>query len=198
VDAVGSFLADPVGMAASAIDALIFSSQKALALPPGLSFVALGVRAQQRVRATPARSFYFDFRKYLDDIPRGQTPFTPAVGLIRQLEGRLERILANGVEAHVERVRSRALDFRAKIRGLPFRILAESPSNAVTALEPADGVKPGLYVSALADHYGMFVCPNGGQLRDRIFRVGHLGDLSPADNTQLAGAMREIVDRLGA
>lgn len=198
VDAVGSFLADRLGMAESGIDALIFSSQKALALPPGLSFVALSVRAQQRVRASRPRSFYLDFRKYLDDIPRGQTPFTPAVGLIRQLEGRLARILADGIDAHVEHVRSRALDFRAKIRGLPFRILAESPSNAVTALEPTDGVKPGFYVSALADHYCMFVCPNGGQLRDCIFRVGHLGDITPADNTQLAGAMREIVDRLGA
>ena len=196
VDAVGSFLADPISMSGSAIDALIFSSQKALALPPGLSFVVLSGRGQRQVRATPRRSYYLDLGRYLDDIPRGQTPFTPAIGIIRQLEGRLERVLARGAGTHIDIVRSLALDFRSKVRGLPFRILAERPSNAVTALEPIDGTPPGHYVSRLADDHAMFVCPNGGPLRDRVFRVGHLGALSPGDNTRLVHAIRGIVDHL--
>jgi aspartate aminotransferase-like enzyme len=194
VDAIGSFLADPLRMAESGIDALIFSSQKALALPPGLAFVVLSGRAQEKVRSTPRRSYYFDFRKYLDDIVRGQTPFTPAVGLIRQLERRLGRLLATGVDVHVGRIRDRAEDFRRKIRRLPFRCYAECQSNAVTALEPLGRETPEHFVRLLQTRHTLFVCPNGGPLGDRIFRVGHLGDLLPADNTRLYLALANIVD----
>jgi aspartate aminotransferase-like enzyme len=192
VDAIGSFLADPLAMSELGIDALIFSSQKALALPPGLSFVVLNSRAQMRVQHVPRRSYYFDFRRHLADILRGQTPFTPAIGLLCQLERRLERLMERGVQQHVETIRSRAADFRGKIAGLPLALFSEAPSNAVTALAPLDVATPQYYVSRLASDRRIYVCPNGGALGGRIFRVGHLGDLSPADNTRLAGALREL------
>ncbi len=119
VDAIGSFLADPLSVAAAGIDALIVSSQKALALPPGMSFVVLSARAAERARQPRRRSYYFDFRKYLDDIVRGQTPFTPAVGLILQLERRLEQVAAAGPAAVIGGVARLALDFRRRIGGLP-------------------------------------------------------------------------------
>ena len=194
VDAIGSFLADEVAMADWGIDALIVSSQKALALPPGLSFVALSERAQQRVSQVTRRSYYFDFRKHLADIRRGQTPFTPAVGLVGQLERRLEKILAQGVSHQIETVRAHAMDFRIRIHDLPFALLAESPSNAVTALVPLDGATPDYYVRGLAEKYGIYVCPNGGALSQRIFRVGHLGDVSFADQTRLIAALRALAD----
>jgi len=195
VDAIGSFLADPLSMSELGLDALIVSSQKALALPPGLSFVALSARAQACVQSVPVRSFYLDLKRYLADATRGQTPFTPAVGLVRQLERRLERLHGGGVAAQIEAVRTRALDFRRKLSGLPFDLLTSTPSNAVTPLVPR-GVAPARYVSALAAQ-GLFVCPNGGELRDRIFRVGHLGDLSSEDNTRLVDALRAIGQHYG-
>ena len=192
VDAIGSFLADPLDMAWSGIDALILSSQKALALPPGMSFVVLSARAVARVGTFAPCSYYLDFGRYLGDIRRGQTPFTPAVGILRQLERRLGAVLEAGVARQVAGVRALAQDFRAKLRGLPFRVFSASPSNAVTALEPLGGVPPAHYVSRLAEEFGLFVCPNGGALRDRIFRVGHLGRLTPADNTRLVAALRAL------
>lgn len=198
VDAIGSFLADPLDMAALGIDALILSSQKALALPPGLSVALLSERAVDRIGIVPPRSYYFDFDRYLADLPRGQTPFTPAVGVIRQLERRLGQVLQTGVARQVAGVRALALDFREKIRGLPFRLFSDCPSNAVTALEPLDGVPPAHYVERLAEDFGIFVCPNGGALRDRIFRVGHLGELTPDDNTRLADALRSLVPATSA
>lgn len=196
VDAIGSFLADDVAMAEHGIDALIVSSQKALALPPGLSFVVLSRRAQERVAAVPRCSYYFDFRKHLADIVRGQTPFTPAVGIINQLERRLERLLERGVVHQIETVRARALDFRAWVRALPFALFSESPSNAVTALAPTDGNLPEDYVRRLADEHGVYVCPNGGALRDRIFRVGHLGAQSPTHHAQLQAALTDVATTL--
>lgn len=193
VDAIGSFLADPLDMGDLGIDALILSSQKALALPPGLSVAVLSERAVGRIGTVPPRSYYFDFDRYLADLPRGQTPFTPAVGVIRQLERRLSQVLQAGVTRQIAGVRALALDFREKIRGLPFRLFPECPSNAVTALEPLEGMPPSFYVNRLAEEFGIFVCPNGGPLRDRIFRVGHLGELTPEDNTRLADALRSLV-----
>jgi len=192
VDAIGSFLADPIAMARQGIDALLFSSQKALGLPPGLSFVLLNLRALARVRSVHPRSYYLDLRRYLEDGERGQTPFTPAIGIIRQLEGRLQTILERGPDRVVASVRALAEDFRARLDGLPFRLYAESPSNAVTALEPTGGLPPDYYVRRLREH-GFTVCPNGGELGRKIFRVGHLGALAVEDNARLAAALRVVV-----
>jgi aspartate aminotransferase-like enzyme len=193
VDAISSFLADHLAVAATGIDALILSSQKALALPPGMSFVMLSPKAEQRVRSAPRRSFYFDFKSHLDNLPRGQTPFTPAVGVLGQLERRLERLLQRGVGVEIDGVRALALDVRGKIHGLPLRVFPVCPSNAVTALELSGGMAPAWLVGRLAAEFGLFVCPNGGPLGDRIFRVGHLGDLTAADNTRLVAALRSLV-----
>jgi aspartate aminotransferase-like enzyme len=188
VDAVGSFLADPIDMAELRIDALIFSSQKALALPPGLSFVVLSARAIAHTRTLARRSYYFDFSRHLADLERGQTPFTPAVGLVLQLERRLEEIFAEGVDRSIARVRHLAYHFRGLLAGLPYERFAATPSNAVTALGPTDGRPATAHVAELRSR-GFTVCPNGGALADKIFRVGHLGALTAQDNLALVLAM---------
>jgi aspartate aminotransferase-like enzyme len=192
VDAIGSFLADPLSAAACGIDALIVSTQKGLALPPGMSFVVLSAAAARRAREVPVRSYYFHFARYLDDIVRGQTPFTPAIGILRQLEQRLRRVLATGVDQTIAATAARAAEFSAGLDGLPLRGFAARPSNAVTALEPTDGRAPAEYVRRLAEEHGLVVCPNGGALRDRIFRVGHLGDLSAGDHQRLLRALTAL------
>jgi len=192
VDAIGSFLADPLAMTRQGIDALLFSSQKALGLPPGLSFAVLNHRALARARAGRPRSYYFNFRRYLEDGERGQTPFTPAIGIIRQLERRLQTILERGTDRVTASVRTLAEDFRGRLDGLPFRLFSESPSNALTALQPTGGLAPDYYVRRLREH-GCTVCPNGGDLGRKIFRVGHLGALAVEDNARLVAALRAVV-----
>ncbi len=188
VDAIGSFLADPINMEELQVDALIFSSQKALALPPGLSFVVLSARAIGLLRARRSRSYYFDFSRHLADLERGQTPFTPAVGLVMQLERRLGDVFAEGAERSIARVAELARDFRGLMEGLPYEFFASVPSNAVTALRPTDGRPATAHVAELLAR-GFTVCPNGGALAESIFRVGHLGALTPRDNLSLALAM---------
>jgi aspartate aminotransferase-like enzyme len=192
VDAIGSFLADPVRQAACGIDALIVSSQNGLALPPGMSFVIVSRLAAERARHVPSRSYYFNFARYLAEGLRGQTPFTPAVGIIRQLESRLKRVLARGVDRIVADTAALASDFRSRINGLPFRVLPERPSNAVTALQPLDGRDALHYVRRLAEGHRLFVGASPGALQQRIFRVSHLGDLRTDHNAHLARALAEI------
>ena len=91
VDAISSFLADPLDMGAAGIDVVIAGSQKALACPPGVSLIALSPRALARVAAHPSKCMYLDLRSALANGDRGQTPFTPAVGVLLQINQRLRR-----------------------------------------------------------------------------------------------------------
>ena len=86
VDAISAFLADEVNMDKYGIDAVILSSQKALSLAPGLSIVALSEKMLKRVECIDSKSIYFDFKDYLKNGERGQTPFTPCVRVIIELD----------------------------------------------------------------------------------------------------------------
>lgn len=192
VDAISSFLADPIDLSRHAIDALVLSSHKGLALPPGLSFVVLSPRMIRKLETQRARSYYLDLNRYLKDGARGQTPFTPAIGILRQLEKRLEALTKKGADAQVRRTALLAQDFRKKIRGLPLKPFSSNPSNALTALETSDGRSALWYVERLREDFGLYVCPNGGDLKDRVFRVGHLGNLTVRDNARLAAALKKL------
>lgn len=192
VDAISAFLCDPIDMAQTGIDLLLTSSQKALALAPGLSIVLLAPRAIEAVKGRKVRSHYFAFSRYLSDAERGQTPFTPAVGVILQLHERLTAIRAIGAAALTRRCAQLAMRFRASIEDLPFAVFPESPSSALTALTPTNGVSACAVYAALKDRFGLVVTPNGGKLKDRVFRVGHMGNLSPSDLDVLAIALKEL------
>lgn len=99
VDAISSFLADEFCMEKWGVDLVLTGSQKALALPPGIAILVLNRRAAERVRKNEPASLYFDLKEYLKDGERGQTPFTPAVGILLQLHARLKMIAAQGEAA---------------------------------------------------------------------------------------------------
>ena len=194
-DCVSSFLADPFDMAHCGADVMITGSQKALACPPGISVILLAPRAVGRVMEAKVRSMYFDLADALRNMERGQTPFTPAVGILRQINARLREIeAAGGADAETARVAAQAEDFREKIRGLPFEFVSESPANGVTPVHPlrADAFE---IFQRLKDEYGIWICPNGGELKSSVFRVGHIGCLSHEDNTALIDALKDMQAR---
>ena len=195
VDAISSFLADPFKMQQLHAQVMITGSQKALACPPGVSIIVLSPEAVERVQNNKVRSMYFDLNNALKNGERGQTPFTPAVSVIRQIHARLKEIQANGgVEAEVARTASLARDFRSKIASLPFELFTDAPSNAVTSLHPVNASAHQIFLT-LKDEYGIWICPNGGDLKDRVFRVGHIGCLTPDDNTTLVDAFKDLQRR---
>jgi len=207
VDAISSFLADPFDMAALGADVMITGSQKALACPPGVSIIVLGPRAIARVEANDPHCLYLDLKSALKNQERGQTPFTCAVGTLLQIHARLKEIEANGgVESETRKIAALAAGFRAKIKGLPFEIVSKRMSNAVTPLTPTWMKEPcrsgeGEKLTAneiflkLKDEYGIWVCPNGEELKDKVFRVGHIGALTAADNDALIAALRDLKRR---
>ncbi len=195
VDAISSFLADPLDMKEQGIEVMITGSQKALACPPGVSVMVLSGKAVERVYSHDPKCMYLDVRDALTNGERGQTPFTPAVGILRQINARLRAIKeAGGVQSEIERMKALAADFRKRIEGLPFEIVSESMSNAVTPLHPTTASAYDIF-TVLKDEYGIWVCPNGGDLKDKVFRVGHIGALTPEDNKTLVDAFTDLQKR---
>lgn len=177
VDAISMLVTDPLDMQKSGIDVLIASSQKGLALPPGLSMVILSPKAINKIQNI--NSLYFNFNDYLENGLRGQTPYTPAVTIMLQLEARLKQIKKlGGVKATINQAKEVANYFRENIKDLPLKPYTNFMPNAMTTLTPTDGKLASKIVSDLEEKYKIVVCPNGGELRDKIFRVAHMGDMS--------------------
>ena len=194
VDCISSFLCDEFDMAEIGVDVMITGSQKALACPPGVSVIVLSPRALDRVAMNNPRCMYFDLKDALSNQERGQTPFTPAVGTLLQINARLKGIeAAGGVAVEVKRANGLAEYFRSQIKNLPLEIVSESLSNAVTPLHPTNGMSAYDIFLKLKDEHGIWVCPNGGDMKERIFRVGHMGCLDKSDYDELIAALKEVL-----
>lgn len=195
VDCISSFLADPFDMESLGADIMITGSQKALACPPGISVMVLSPRALDRVSKTKCVCQYLDLQIALRNAERGQTPWTPAVGTLLQINARLKEIESNGgAEAEISRTARLAQYFRDRIKDLPFKNFSGSPSNAVTALCPTTVSANDLFLK-LKDEYGIWICPNGGDLKEKVFRVGHIGCLTEKDFDCLIEAFADLQKR---
>ena len=198
VDSISSFLCDPFNMKELDVQVMITGSQKALACPPGVSIIVLSPIAVERVYGNKPKCMYLDLKLALKNGERGQTPFTCAVGTLRQINQRLKEIdAAGGVESEVARIGGLAKYFREKIKeyDLPFEIISHSLPNAVTPLSPTNGKSANDIFLTLKDEYQIWVCPNGGELKDKVFRVGHIGALEKRDFDTLIDALLDMRKR---
>ncbi len=192
VDAISSFLADELDMDKLGVAAVITSSQKALALHPGISMITMSPKAIERVEANEETCMYLSLKEALKNGKRGQTPFTPAVAILLSLNARLHQIdKSGGRDAEHERIVNTAKRFREGIKGLPLDLFAESMSNCVTALRVRDGSAKDV-VNTFKDKYQIWLCPNGGKIGNTVFRVGHIGSITAEDNSRLISAFKEL------
>lgn len=190
-DAISAFLADPIDMRKDGIDVLITSSQKALSLSPGISIVVLSRDAYERLLRNESRLYYLDLKRHIKDQERGQTPFTPAVGTLIELNVALRAIDSAGIDDVVARTARLAAYFRKGAAERGLRIPGYPLSNAVTPILLDSGAYD--VFLRLKDGYGLVVTPSGGDLRDRMLRVGHIGNLSEEDYDVLFEALDEVL-----
>lgn len=196
VDAISAFLADPFDMKSVGADVVLTGSQKALAVPPGVSMMVLSAKAVARVNENTPLCYYLDLKSALKNAERGQTPFTPAVGILIQLNARFNKIKEKGLSAEQNSIRLIAEDFRERIKKYPFEIVSESLSNALTPLSPQNPEISAYEIfRVLKEEYDIIVCPNGGVLAEKVFRVGHMGALKISDNDRLFDAFDDMVRR---
>lgn len=183
VDAISSFLADPFDMKKIGANVVILSSQKALALPPGMSFILMDSKSQDIISNNKIPSLYFNLLDYLKNGERGQTPFTPAVSVLIQLNKKLNLIIQQGLDNVISNVAILAKDFRLRIKDLelPFEIPSSSLSNALTPIRVKGKMNASQIFSYLKDKHRIFILPNGGKLSETVFRVGHIGTITKKD-----------------
>lgn len=191
VDAISAFVTDEVDMQKQYIDALILSSHKGLALPPGLAMVVLGPRAIERIQ--PTSNLYFDFQHYLKDGERGQTPFTPAVTIVLQLHARLQQLHQQGLLSAQHQAKELASYFRQQLPALGLSCYAQAMPNAMTAVQVSGTMRASDLVARLEHEFDCVVAPNGGNLKDSIFRVAHMGNMQLSDLTVLVDALAKII-----
>ena len=171
-------------MAAWDADLYLTGSQKALGLPAGLALLVAGERAvaARAARRAGPPPMYLDWDQWLPimaayEARRPSYFSTPATNLILALEAGLGEIVAEGIEARVERHRRAARALRAAWRTLglePLPVREELAANTLSALYFPPGAGPSL-VGRIRDH-GVLVA--GGllpALKDRYFRIGHMG-----------------------
>ena len=199
VDAISSLGAVPLETDEWELDAVVSGSQKALMTPPGLAFVSVSAAAQAAALEQEARSFYFDWRRILKAQSKLDAAFTPAVSLVRAQEVALGLILDAGLEEAFERHRrlGRACREGAKALGLDLFSPDDDSSAVVTAVRMPDGHDSGELVRALRDRFGITIANGQGELKGRIFRIGHIGYYDVFDVTTTLAAVEVALGDLG-
>ena len=182
VDAISSFLCDPYDMDGHHIDVTIFSSQKGLCISPGLAFAALSKKAQARLK-TSGVSYYNNFVDYINNMKRGQTPFTPAVGTLYEADDMLDYIKELTLEGWLKRIEDNALYFRKELLKRGFKLPSYHQSNAVTMFfTPNNSAKE---LKEYLANKKLFINPSSGKYAESAVRVAHIGDLSFEDYDRL-------------
>ncbi len=198
VDAVSSLAGDWIPVDEWGLDICLTSSQKALALPPGLAFASVSDRVLERARQVTGRGWYFDFLVLEKYLTKNTTPATPAISLLRAADLQLECILAEGLEARVERHRRLAGLTRQWALDHGFGLFSAKGhhSNTVTCVENTPGIDYGA-LSKFLKHRGLAISNGYGDLKGKTFRIAHMGDVTEAELGELLGVMSEFLEGAG-
>lgn len=178
VDTVSSFSAMPIKKDELGIDVLITGSQKALALPPGLSLLSVSKRALDRAAKTEGRGYYFDFVEFQKNHENGMTPSTPVIPLIYALKSKLEDIKAEGLEAryarHV-RLNNMVRDF---VFSKGFKLFPKEGYGSVTLNCFANtlNIDLGALNKTLKSKHKLVIDGGYGKLKGKTFRISNMGD----------------------
>jgi aspartate aminotransferase-like enzyme len=198
VDAVSSLGAVPCETDRWGLDVVVSGSQKALMTPPGLGLCAVSEAALRATGSSPR--FYFDWERTRKAQASLDAPFTPAVSLVAALDVALGLLLEEGLDAVFERhVRlGRAARAGAKAMGLELFSPDEDRSAVVTAIRSPEGIDSGDIVKALRERFDITIAGGQGELRGKIFRLGHIGWFDIFDIATVLAAVEVVLSDLGA
>ncbi len=199
VDAISGAGAMRLFTEAWGADLVVVGSQKALALPPGLAFLAVSPKAWSRIDEIPARRFYFDLRREKKGQGDGNSAFTPAIAHVVALRAALEGVRAlGGVDALVDNAAGLAAMTRAAAHALGMPLVApRHHGDALTALYPPAGLEAPAIVKGMKREFAATVAGGQGQLSGKILRVAHLGYYDVTDILGLIGTLEIVLRQLG-
>ncbi|HEY1955163.1 MAG TPA: alanine--glyoxylate aminotransferase family protein [Polyangiaceae bacterium] len=206
VDGVCSVGGESLRMGDWGVDVALTASQKALGAPPGLAIVLASPRAMSawRARKTKVASYYADFGAWLPvleayEAKKNMYFATPPVQLVEALDASVASILADGVEARVQRHARIAGAFRAAWAALKLAMLPVSGEVAAHTLS-AVYFPPGVDASLVARIGEEGAIVTGGlhpDAREKYFRVGHMGAIGPHETLAAIGAVERALHATG-
>jgi aspartate aminotransferase-like enzyme len=198
VDAVSSLGAVPCETDAWGLDVVVSGSQKALMCPPGLGLAAVSEAALAAAGSSPR--FYFDWQRTRRAQRKLDAPFTPPVSLVAGLDVALGLLLAEGLEAAFERHVRLGRAARAGVKALGLELFSpdEDRSAVVTAVRAPEGIDSGAVVQGVRDRFGVTIANGQGDLKGRIFRLGHIGWFDVFDIVTQLAAVELVLADLGA
>lgn len=196
VDAVSSAAGSKIETDKLGIDVLITSTQKALAVPPGMAACTISKKAYDRTADVPNRGLYFDLRELYDFIQKKdyQYPSTPSLPLMYALDCQLNRMMAEGMENRYARHKEMAEFIRAWADEY-FDVYPDRRylSNTLTVITNTRDISVGDLNKALGER-GKQLGNGYGALKDKTFRIAHMGELTMDDMREITS---DIVDILG-
>ncbi|TMB95833.1 MAG: alanine--glyoxylate aminotransferase family protein, partial [Chloroflexi bacterium] len=200
VDAVSSLGAIPLDMDGWGLDVVVTGSQKGWMVPPGLAFVAMSERAWAAFDEAKMPRFYFDLGRHREALPKGQTPWTPAMSIFFGLDVALERMSKEGMESIFTRHSRMGRLTREGVKSLGLELLCEDErfaSDTVTAVKCPEGIEVSDLRKMTEDEYGVVLAGGQGKLSGKIFRIGHLGLVEESDIRGALDALGQSLAKLG-
>jgi len=180
VDVVSSLGSIDFRMDEWRVDVALTGTQKGLMLPPGGAILCVGPRALEAAEKNRTPRYFYDWRPVIRDMQQGFFPYTPATLLLFGLREALRMLLEEGLDNVLERHRHLADGTRAAVRAWRLPLLANDAaraSNSLTAVV-VDQVDSNKVVKVAAERLNLALGVGLGQLRGRVFRIGHLGSLN--------------------
>ena len=179
VDAISGLGAVPFETDAWGLDVVVSGSQKAWMVAPGLSFVAVSPRAWEAASVAKMPKFYFYLAAHKTSAEAGQTPWTPAVAVMFQLDAALTLMEQEGLDDIWKRHAAVGAAVRAGLTTLGFRLLGDPAyaSDTVTGAWIPEDLDWKTFNGKLRK-YGLIVAGGQGALKGKIFRIGHLGHVT--------------------
>ncbi len=198
VDAISALGAVPFEMDAWGLDVVVTGSQKAWMAAPGMTMLALSERAWAAAEVARMPRVYFDLREARKSAASGQTPWTPAVAVMYQVDAGLALMAAETPDGVFARHHACAAATRAGLRALGFELLADPAyaSDTVTAAWIPDDLDWKAYNGAIKARH-VVLAGGQGKLKGRIFRVGHLGAVCLDDILGAISVMEAVAIEIG-
>lgn len=202
VDAVSSMTGVKLEFDALGIDVLLAGTQKAFALPPGLTVFACSDSALAKSATVSDRGYYFDLNEFEKNAEGNMTPSTPSIGHIHALASKLEDIFAEGLDARFERHASLAQLTRDWAVGHGFNLFPETGYESQTLTCVNNGAKPGGRVidvaklQKLVKDRGFLIDGGYGKIKGTTFRISSMGDETEATMRQLYAALDDAMKGL--
>ncbi|MCX7653217.1 MAG: alanine--glyoxylate aminotransferase family protein [Fervidobacterium sp.] len=194
-DAVSGLLAEPLKMDEWGIDVVVSGAQKGWMLPPGLAFIAINDKAYAKVEKCTNNRYYFDLRRYKKSSP--DNPWTTAVNLIYMLNKAVKMLKEEGIENVWARHALLGEATRAAIKALGLTFFSERPGNVLTAVNSPEGIPASKITKIMRDKYGVTIAAGQEPMKDELFRISHLGWVSPFDIITGISALEFTLAELG-